>query len=75
VADVSQTPHRDDRAVDLLVCFDDRDPPQGKLRAVDRLGPGTVFVGWLGLLAALEDALRADQPPPEGPDDGGDLGC
>ena len=73
VADVSETPHRDDRVVYLLVCFDDPDPPQGHLRAVDPLGPGTVFVGWLGLLAALEEALRADQPPPEEPDEGGDL--
>ena len=55
--------------MDLLVCFDDPDPPQGHLRQVDPVGPRAAFVGWLGLLAALEDALRADSESSAGDDD------
>jgi len=73
VADASQARLGDDGGVDLLVCFDDPDPPQGHVRMVDPVGPRSVFVGWLGLLAAIEEALRTDEPPPAEGDGGADL--
>ena len=59
--------------MDLLVCFEAPDPPQGHVRVVDPVGPRSVFVGWLGLLAAIEEALRADEPPPAERDRSADL--
>jgi hypothetical protein len=62
MADVRRPRRADDAAVDLLVSFDEVDPPQGHVRVVDPTGPGSPFVGWLGLLAALEGALGDDPP-------------
>ena len=70
VADVSVAQVPEDAPVDLLVCFDDPDPPQGHVRNVDPVGPRATFVGWLGLLAAIEEALRADAARSRG---GGEL--
>jgi hypothetical protein len=72
VADVPVIRPADDEPMDLLVCFDDPDPPQGHVRTIDPVGPRAAFVGWLGLLAALEDALRSDPAGPGDLPEGGD---
>ncbi|WP_157042002.1 hypothetical protein [Nitriliruptor alkaliphilus] len=46
--------------MDLIIEFDEHDPPCGRIRGED--GSRTAFVGWLGLLRALTDLLEATDP-------------
>ena len=54
----------DDGVMEVVIVFEGGEPPAGVVH-VDRSsdaeqGDETRFVGWLGLLRLLEDALRGD---------------
>jgi len=44
----------------VAISFEEDHPPSGVLTVDD--GPGVAFVGWLGLLHMLAEALDADAP-------------
>lgn len=54
--------------------LDQFDPPVGRLqvlttptRSGDSMRPAVPFIGWLGLLHALSDAIGSPGDPPGGP--------
>jgi hypothetical protein len=76
LADVDAGPARDDGGMEIRICLDQSDPPVGRLRLVSEPesaagaqdGEGIGFVGWLGLLRALDQVIGS--PEGRGPDAG-----
>jgi hypothetical protein len=76
VADVAARRARDDEGMEIQICLDRTEPPAGRLRRVpesglaprghdgERIG----FVGWLGMLRALDEVIGApeDRAPEAG---------
>jgi hypothetical protein len=72
-ADVGAHHRRHDRSMEIRICLDHLDPPSGRLRRgdaadqpVDQQGQPTHgaeirFVGWLGLLSAMDRVIGRDR--------------
>jgi hypothetical protein len=60
--------------MEVRIVLDQFDPPVGRLqvlttptRSGDSMRPAVPFIGWLGLLHALSDAIGSPGDPPGGP--------